>query len=338
MKTPRLILLWSCAALFLFVAAATQVGATASVARSTSAVRTHRVTMIYLDSGPGYGTVGIWAALPNGKGLHLITTKGGGAVISPDGKRVWCFCLKGIGVMKPDGSHLRKVASLPPYLNHPSLSGVGTVAVGSGSQGIAVGNADGSGMHAIYSGVVPEMHAGIPYDIDIGNVVISPDGSKVAFAKNEDNFLFCQDQYIAEPKFSECHHTIQSVNVINSDGSELHAVTMVNDPPRRAFGQAGVPESFSADNSGLVMSALDSCDGWGFVATEGTIQNILCSVPHNGSLPFLSPNGTHFAFTAIHSGAGTGVFTAGLDGSGLHRIIPHTGNVTSWAKVEVPKP
>ena len=76
--------------------------------------KAHKISMIYMDEYHPHGKPAIWAVRPNGKGLHMVSY-GLDAHISPDGKRIYCKCAKhgGIGVMKPDGSGLRRMGPGP---------------------------------------------------------------------------------------------------------------------------------------------------------------------------------------------------------------------------------
>ena len=320
--------------------------------------KAHKVSMLYMDEYHPHGRPAIWAVRPNGKELHMVAY-GLDAHISPDGKRIYCKCAKhgGIGVMKPDGSGLKRVGAGHQEFgsSYLYLSGVGTFVTAGSEQGEIAGDAIFVGpdsaafesdLHAVYS-VHESESGGYRYEKSVDIPFFSPDGRKIEFFENEQT----TNHSCYEHQYKGCRY-INRVDVINSDGSGLHTVTdqpaqaglsmdTLFDPDvfdRLIDGLAG----FSADGHSVLIYSPES--DWGAnvwtAAADGGLEHELNPLPRGGNSTTLSENGQRIAFTSFakESSQRLGVFTIGVDGAGLRKVAPaaHGEHVTSWGKVVLP--
>lgn len=334
-----------------FIVSFTAFFALPSTAAAGPAVRTHKVSMIYFNrqtSRSNGGRFEIWAVRPNGDDLHEVH-RGEGAVVSPDGRKVFCICAGGIGVMNPDGSHARKLGRGHNPFDF-SLSGTGLLAYleqGDRFQMLHVVNADGSEAHTIYQAPEGERE-GIRTYAQLVGPVISPDGTQIAFEELEDpaasSFTACLWTTTVPPPPACSEHVIRT-RVIDTTGSGVLTLAEVRyKPPSSslctpefAIGE----ESFSADGSALLLHNGCSPDTYRVMDTGGGMRSIVTPVPDGASSPILSPDGSQIAFTGrSRSKPSRGIFTMAADGSGLRKIAPPTfiEKTTSWGTVVLKGP
>lgn len=266
-----------------------------------------------------------------------------------------------IYVMRPDGSHVRRLTFDDRSDQYPDWSPDGTkIAFSSyrnGPSDIYIINEDGTGL------------VNLTLDPSVGDryPAWSPDGTKIAFSRYTGNGA---DVYTISADGTDLTRIIDGNNTMfnlyptwSPDGNRILYVSAEHIVSSREFGafrlmqvdlisneqtelQAmsayGVPDWSWANNTILVCSSFTlSGTVIQSMAADGTLLDVLTSSPTDGtrydSFPSWSPDGTRFVFhseflssTLDRSGSDFDVFVANSDGSGLVNLTPNNDADDMW--------
>lgn len=341
---------------------------------SMAAAASSPTNLIYLNRGTGnLKSFGIWAVKPNGKDLHQVTRGGSGAVIAPNGRKVFCYCDRGVGVMNPDGSQFRKLGGRTNS-DFEKISGTGTIAFvdsenGTGPQDLKVKNFNGSGLRTVYTAPPENLREGVHMEVELNPFLsFSPDGTKVAVEEMEravPHDCLESSQGFASPACELGYGTTRIVEI--GGGSYILGKTaegplgdgtptrfwppcsleeVLRTPSGSPFSNRGAP--FSEDGSAILVSTgcTYAVGSWysamHVLGLNGDLKGTVYPEPPSSDAglpwPVLSPNGQQIAFSK-EGPKGVSVWVMNSDGSKVHRILApvRADMATAWGSVVPPK-